>query len=572
MLAEIGTGPSPGSAASRAASGASSSSASGLPRGRAVEALERVVGVTPARRSSSAASPRVEPGEAERRAGRRRRAATARPRARRARARSGRRAAAGRRTAAPRRSRRRAGGRRRRAARAAPPRPTRRAGSASRRRSRSGRCGRRRLQRERAAERARLRPGDPVERARARGAAARRAPRTAPRPPTRRRARAARASPRRAAAACSSSAVLPIPGSPTSASTPLRPVRASARSRSSARRSCVAAQQHAPILTVRRSRCERPGAALRTRRPPDATSDRAGLRSLDIRTRRPSMATIQEPAVAIDGEKLEQFVFRAVERGRRDPQRRAGRDGRQARPVPRARGRGRADAASSSRAAAGVSERYVREWLNAQAAGGYVDLRPGRRHLHAAARADRRADRRGEPGLSAGLLPDRARHRHRLAAHHRGRPQRRRLRLARAQPRRVRGLRAVLPARLQRQPDPVLAAGARRRRREARARRDTVADIGCGHGVSTILMAQAFPNSTFVGSDYHDGLDRDGARARAGRPASATACASRSRPPPTHPGDGLRPRDDVRLPARHGRPGRRGAPRPRDARRRTAPG
>jgi ubiquinone/menaquinone biosynthesis C-methylase UbiE len=32
-----------------------------------------------------------------------------------------------------------------------------------------------------------------------------------------------------------------------------------------------------------------------------------------------------------------------------------------------------------------------------------------------------------------------------------------------------------------------------------------VADIGCGHGASTVLMAEAFPASTFVGSDYHDG-------------------------------------------------------------------
>jgi SAM-dependent methyltransferase len=30
-----------------------------------------------------------------------------------------------------------------------------------------------------------------------------------------------------------------------------------------------------------------------------------------------------------------------------------------------------------------------------------------------------------------------------------------------------------------------------------------VADVGCGHGASTILMAQAFPHSTFVGFDYH---------------------------------------------------------------------
>jgi 2-polyprenyl-3-methyl-5-hydroxy-6-metoxy-1,4-benzoquinol methylase len=31
-----------------------------------------------------------------------------------------------------------------------------------------------------------------------------------------------------------------------------------------------------------------------------------------------------------------------------------------------------------------------------------------------------------------------------------------------------------------------------------------VADVGCGHGASTILMAAAFTNSEFVGFDYHD--------------------------------------------------------------------
>ena len=31
-----------------------------------------------------------------------------------------------------------------------------------------------------------------------------------------------------------------------------------------------------------------------------------------------------------------------------------------------------------------------------------------------------------------------------------------------------------------------------------------VADIGCGHGASTIVMAQAFPKSSFIGLDYHD--------------------------------------------------------------------
>jgi SAM-dependent methyltransferase len=33
----------------------------------------------------------------------------------------------------------------------------------------------------------------------------------------------------------------------------------------------------------------------------------------------------------------------------------------------------------------------------------------------------------------------------------------------------------------------------------------TVADLGCGHGASTLLMAEAYPNSRFVGSDYHQG-------------------------------------------------------------------
>jgi SAM-dependent methyltransferase len=32
-----------------------------------------------------------------------------------------------------------------------------------------------------------------------------------------------------------------------------------------------------------------------------------------------------------------------------------------------------------------------------------------------------------------------------------------------------------------------------------------VADLGCGHGASSILLAQAFPNATIVGFDYHVG-------------------------------------------------------------------
>lgn len=32
-----------------------------------------------------------------------------------------------------------------------------------------------------------------------------------------------------------------------------------------------------------------------------------------------------------------------------------------------------------------------------------------------------------------------------------------------------------------------------------------VADVGCGHGASTLLLAEAYPNSTVVGFDAHDG-------------------------------------------------------------------
>lgn len=43
-----------------------------------------------------------------------------------------------------------------------------------------------------------------------------------------------------------------------------------------------------------------------------------------------------------------------------------------------------------------------------------------------------------------------------------------------------------------------------------------VADVGCGKGASTILMAKAFPNSNFFGFDYHD-KSIEGAREAAAR-------------------------------------------------------
>jgi SAM-dependent methyltransferase len=41
--------------------------------------------------------------------------------------------------------------------------------------------------------------------------------------------------------------------------------------------------------------------------------------------------------------------------------------------------------------------------------------------------------------------------------------------------------------------------------REKLERGAKVADVGCGYGTSTILMAEAFPRSTIIGFDIHKG-------------------------------------------------------------------
>ena len=78
----------------------------------------------------------------------------------------------------------------------------------------------------------------------------------------------------------------------------------------------------------------------------------------------------------------------------------------------------------------GTAERYVREWLSAQAARGYVSY-DGRRPVLAARRARRPAHRRDQPGLRDRRVRDRrrlgVRHRH----DRRAVPDRRRVRLGR---------------------------------------------------------------------------------------------------------------------------------------------
>jgi len=215
------------------------------------------------------------------------------------------------------------------------------------------------------------------------------------------------------------------------------------------------------------------------------------------------MSTVEQPAVEVDGDKLMQFVFRAVDE--------VGATLNAALVVMGDKlGLYRALAAHGPLSAAelanrtGTAERYVREWCNAQAAGGFVQYDPdsGRYHLEpeqamAFTDSDSPAYLPGFFQLALGSVIDspeiteRARSGEGLGWHehvhdvHEGcerffRP----------------GYNAHLVAEWLPALDGVV---------DKLDRGGLVADVGCGHGSSTILMAQAFPRSTFVGSDYHEG-------------------------------------------------------------------
>jgi len=151
----------------------------------------------------------------------------------------------------------------------------------------------------------------------------------------------------------------------------------------------------------------------------------------------------------------------------------------------------------------GTAERYVREWLSAQAAGGYVtyDSSNGRFHLSeeqafamadesspvflpgafqcalAAVKAEEKLTERFKTGQGLGW--------------HEHHPE---LFVGTE-----RFFRPGYAANLISAWIPALTGVATKLKNGAR-----VADVGCGLGASTILMAKSYPRSEFVGFDYHD--------------------------------------------------------------------
>ncbi|HEX6997447.1 MAG TPA: class I SAM-dependent methyltransferase [Gammaproteobacteria bacterium] len=169
----------------------------------------------------------------------------------------------------------------------------------------------------------------------------------------------------------------------------------------------------------------------------------------------------------------------------------------------------------------GTHERYVREWLANQAAGGYVeyDAASDRFYLNEE-QAACLADPNGPVDLPGAysIVQDLFHIRERAVQNFRTGEG---MEWGEHHPCLFRGterfFRASYNAHLISSWLPALDGAVEKLERGGR-----VADVGCGHGASTILMAKTFPNSEFVGIDYHD-ASIDTARERAAEAGVANA-------------------------------------------------
>jgi 2-polyprenyl-3-methyl-5-hydroxy-6-metoxy-1,4-benzoquinol methylase len=213
--------------------------------------------------------------------------------------------------------------------------------------------------------------------------------------------------------------------------------------------------------------------------------------------------TATEQAAAVDGDKLMEFVFRAVGEVGATLNTALVVMGDKLGLYQALAGAGPLSAAQLADRT-GTSERYVREWLNAQAAGGFVSYDPdtGRYTLPpeqavALTDASSPAYLPGFFQIALGSVVDSPKiadavrtgagygwHEHGQDVHQGC----------------ERFFRPGYNAHLTAEWLPALAGVVAKLQAGAQ-----VADVGCGHGASTILMAQAYPNSVFAGSDYHDG-------------------------------------------------------------------
>jgi 2-polyprenyl-3-methyl-5-hydroxy-6-metoxy-1,4-benzoquinol methylase len=214
------------------------------------------------------------------------------------------------------------------------------------------------------------------------------------------------------------------------------------------------------------------------------------------------VSTIEEP-VAVDGDKLMQFVFRAVDEVGSTLNAALVVMGDRLGLYEALAGAGKLSPGELADRT-GTAERYVREWLNAQAAGGYVEYDPHTGCYSLPPEQTVALTDSSSPAYLPGFfqtalgsvidsphIVERARsgggfgwHEHVHDVHEGC----------------ERFFRPGYNAHLVPEWLPALDGVVDKLRSGAQ-----VADVGCGHGASTILMASAFPNSTFRGTDYHGG-------------------------------------------------------------------